>query len=504
VTPTWTEDAAALLADATNWPDQLHWTAYLAIALHVAVQIVLCLRVIMRRLSVGESLAWILIIFGFPILGPSIYLLMGELRLGRRRAHRFIELFPPIEQWLEELPSRRQVDWTRLGVECEPLSKLAQRSLGMPTLPGNQLELIDQWQNVFQRLIEDIDAATCTCHLEFYIWQLGGEVTRVSEALVRAAQRGVTCRVLVDAMGSRAFLNSDVAVKLQDAGVQVQAALPGGLLRMPFVRFDLRMHRKIIVIDGTIAYTGSLNLVDPRYFKQDSGVGQWVDAMVRLQGPAVESLAITFLADWYVETDETLEHLRETGGACAQPRHGESAIQVLPSGPAYRSDSIEQVLIMTVYAARKELVLTTPYFVPSESLRMALESAARRGVKVILILPARVDSRLVRYASQAFKGELLRAGVRVANFDGGLLHTKSVTVDGEISLFGSLNLDPRSFRLNFEISLTIYDREFTDRLRALQQAYIDQSKLMDLEAWNARPLRQRFAENCARLFGPLL
>jgi len=504
VTPPLFNDSATLLAAASIWTQQLHWTAYLALALHFAVQVALCLRVIMRRLSVGESLAWILVVFGFPILGPSIYLLMGELRLGRRRAHRFIELFPPIQQWLEELPNRRQVDWSRLGVECEPLSKLAQRSLGMPTLPGNQLELIDRWQSVFERLIEDIDSATNTCHLEFYIWHQGGEVKKVSDALMRAARRGVTCRVLVDAMGSRAFLNSDVATELQDAGVQVQAALPGGLLRMPFVRFDLRMHRKIVVIDGTIAYTGSLNLVDPRYFKQDRGVGQWVDAMVRLQGPAVESLAITFLADWYVESEDSLEHLRETGGASAQPRRGESAVQVLPSGPVYRSDSIEQVLIMAVYAARQELVLTTPYFVPSESLRMALESAARRGVKVILILPAKVDSRLVRYASQAFKGDLLRAGVRVANFEGGLLHTKSVTIDGEISLFGSLNLDPRSFRLNFEISLTIYDREFTGRLRALQQTYIDQSELMDLEAWSARPLRQRFAENCARLFGPLL
>ncbi len=493
-----------MYAAISQWVPQLHWTAYLAVALHLAVQLSLCLRVIMRRLSVGESLAWILIIFGFPVLGPSIYLLMGELRLGHRRARRFVELFPPIQQWLEELPRRHQVDWSRLGVECEPLSKLAKNSLGMPTLPGNELELIDDWQAVFQRLVEDIDAAKHTCHLEFYIWHLGGLANEISDAIVRAAGRGVVCRVLVDAMGSRAFLRSAISANMQDAGVQVQAALPGGLLRMPFVRFDLRMHRKIVVIDGTVAYTGSLNLVDPRYFKQDRGVGQWVDAMVRIQGPAVESLAITFLADWYVESESSLEQLRETGGVSFQPRLGEAAVQVLPSGPVYRSDSIEQFLIMAVYAARSELVLTTPYFVPSESLRMALESAARRGVKVLLILPAKVDSLLVRYASQAFKGELLRAGVRVANFDGGLLHTKSVTVDGEISLFGSLNLDPRSFRLNFEISLAIYDRDFTQQLRALQQTYIDQSELMDLAAWSTRPRRQRVAENCARLFGPLL
>ncbi len=458
----------------------------------------------MRQLSVGETLAWILVIFGFPVVGILIYLLMGELRLGRRRARRFIDLYPPIQEWIEEQSERHQVNWDRLGVECEPLSKLAMNSLGMPSMPGNEIELLDNWESIFDQIILDIDAAEQTCHLEFYIWHMGGRTCDISDALIRAAQRGVTCRVLIDAMGSRAFLRSDTATTLRKAGVQIQAALPGGLMRMPFVRFDLRLHRKIVVIDGTIAYTGSLNLVDPRFFKQESGVGQWVDAMARIEGPAVESLAITFLSDWFVESDDSLEHLRETGGATTQSRQGDSVVQSLPSGPVYRSDSIEQVLLMAVYAARREIVLTTPYFVPSESLRMALESAARRGVQVILIVPAKVDSILVRYASRAFKGELLRAGVRVANFEGGLLHTKSVTIDGEMCLFGSLNLDPRSFRLNFEFSLAIYDSSFNQKLRELQQTYIDQSEWMNLETWDKRPKREQFAENCARLFGPLL
>ena len=159
---------------------------------------------------------------------------------------------------------------------------------------------------------------------------------------------------------------------------------------------------------------------------------------------------------------------------------------------------------MAVYAGRRELVLTTPYFVPSKSLRTVLVSAAMRGLKVILIVPAKVNSLLVRYAGQAFKGDLLRAGVRIANFEGGLLHTKSGTINGKISLFGSLNLDPRSFRLNFEISLAVYDQQFTTQLRQLQQAYIDHSQLMNLEMWHSRPLSQRIAENFTRLFGPLL
>jgi len=349
-----------------------------------------------------------------------------------------------------------------------------------------------------------VDHAQNSVLMEFYIWHLGGEADLVAEAVMRAQRRGVTCRVLVDAMGSHEFLHSEMAKKMIAAGVSLHPALPGGLFRLPFVRFDLRMHRKIVVIDGKVAYTGSLNLVDPRYFKKDSGVGQWIDAMVRVRGPAVEALAATFIADWYAQTEATTEELRDSKAVFPQPSEGECAVQVLPSGPAFRSDAIEDVLLMAVYAARTELVLTTPYFVPSESLRIALTSAARRGVKVLLVVPEKVDSLLVRYASQAFKSDLLRAGVRIAHFQGGLLHTKSVTIDKEISLFGSLNLDPRSMRLNFEISLAIYNREFASRLRALQQHYIDQSELMDLETWHNRPASQKFAENCARMFSPLL
>jgi cardiolipin synthase len=446
-----------------------------------------------------------LVIMVFPFLiGVIVYLLLGELRLGQRRARRFENLYAPIRNWLSQLEERFADDPLHLSGNAEQLSQLGKQTFGLPTLPGNDIELIKSWQAVFQRLETDIDAAKSSCHLEFYIWQRGGEVDRIVAAILRARERGVVCRILVDAMGSRRFLTSNVAQQLRDAGVQIQDALTGGILRMPFVRFDLRLHRKIVVIDGRVAYTGSLNMVDPRYFKKDAGVGQWVDAMVRIEGPTVESLAITFLADWYVESNSELSELQRSGDAKPLPKIGEAAAQALPSGPAYMRGAIEQILIMAVYMARKELVLTTPYFVPSEILLMALASAAQRGVKVILVVPAKVDSRLVRYANQASKGDLLKAGVRIANFKGGLLHTKSVTIDGEISLFGSVNLDPRSMRLNFEISLAVYNREFTRDLRALQQSYIDQSQLMDLATWQKRSFGSRVAENVARLWSPLL
>ena len=253
-----------------------------------------------------------------------------------------------------------------------------------------------------------------------------------------------------------------------------------------------------------MAYTGSLNMVDPRDFKQDSGVGEWVDAMVRVEGPAVQCLGVTFLEDWELETSEGIDQLRETGDIHELAEVGKSVVQALPSGPVFETKAIQDVLMTTIYGARQKLILTSPYFVPDEVLAGALATAARRGVDVTILVPAKVDSFLVRFASQAYKGDLLQAGVKIALFQGGLLHTKSVTVDGEYSLFGSLNLDPRSLHLNFEITLTIYDTKFTRELRELKLSYVAESTWMEIDERRRRPAYVRLQENTMRLLSPLL
>jgi cardiolipin synthase len=479
-------------------------TSLAVIIADLLIRVGFSVRVIMRRRPVGVSLAWLTVILIFPFAGAVIYLLVGELRLGQRRADYAARIHAPYQRWLGDLRSRSPVGWSAVGDQSEPMARLAEAAGGTPALPGNAWQLLDSADAVFRALIADIDAARSTCHLEFYIWDTGGWADEVVEALVRAAARGVTCRVLVDAVGGHVFLRSDLPGRLRGAGVAVVAAMPVSLVRMLFVRFDLRLHRKIVVIDGEVAYTGSMNLVDPRYFKRDAQVGEWVDAMARIRGPAVEAMAITFLEDWELETAEGVPRLASTGDAHPQEPAGTAVVQVIPSGPAAREESMQAVLLMAIYAARSELVLTTPYFVPDEPLVTALASAAIRGVAVTLVVPARVDSRLARLASEPHKGDLLVSGVRIAQFEGGLLHTKSVTVDGDLSLFGSLNLDPRSLVLNFEITLAVYDRAFTSALRALQQSYIDRSAPMDPAAFRARPPLRQFAENAARLLSPLL
>jgi len=326
----------------------------------------------------------------------------------------------------------------------------------------------------------------------------------VLEAVIRAAGRGVRCRLLIDALGARPWWKGAQPQRLRDAGVELRASLPVGLLRTMVGRTDLRLHRKIVVIDGASAWTGSMNLVDPRYFKQDSGVGEWVDAMVRFEGTVVNPLAATLIGDWILETGEPMQKLIDSAGLGGAQPVGTANVQVVPSGPGETGDGLLQMLLGLINAAQRELVLTTPYLVPDDSMIVALRGAAGRGVQVTLILPEKVDSFLTRYASRSYYDDLLDAGVEIQLYRGGLFSTKSISVDRAMSMFGTVNLDMRSLWLNYEVALFIYQPEFAAALRELQQTYIAQSVRLEPVAWVARPFRERLLENTLRLFSPLL
>jgi cardiolipin synthase len=478
--------------------------AIVALALHWSLVVGLSLRVIMRRRPVGVLLAWLAIILSIPGLGVLFYLFVGENRISSKYVKRFRGIQELYGHWQQSLHMRAAVDWSGVDPGALPLQRQAETVFGFPALQGNRLQLLTDYVSIFRSVIEDINRSRSTCHLEFYIWYPGGLADELADAVISAARRGVVCRVLVDGLGSKAFLKGDIPRRFQDAGVSTGVSLPVGIFSTLFSRADLRNHRKIAVIDGKISYTGSQNLVDPRYFKQDEGVGQWIDAMLRIEGPAVEALGGIFLQDWEVNTGASLARLEECNDVAPVEEQGPVPLQAMPSGPARKPLAILQLLLSTFYAARHELIVTTPYFVPDDSLLTALISAAHRGVAVTVVLPEKNDSRLVDYASRAVFEDLLEAGVTIAAFRGGLLHTKSVTVDGEFCLFGSVNLDMRSLWLNFEISLLIYDREVTAQVRELQAGYIRDSDLLDAATWRQRPFARRLLENVVHLAAPLL
>ena len=478
-----------------------------AIALLVldwVIRIVFGVRVVLRRSPVGFTLAWLSIILLVPILGALIYLVLGERRLGTRRAKRTAELREPYNQWLAGLSADFPNDDTNLSESSIGLRKQARNATGMPALPGNTLELLDGAEAIFDRMIADLEAATSSIHLEFYIWYPDGRVLEVHDALIRAAQRGVNVRILVDDVGADDFIKHESFERLKGLGIRIEPMLKVGVIRTFFSRIDLRNHRKIVVIDGTIGYLGSHNMTDPDVAPEAEGVGKWVDSMVRVAGPAVEALQVTWMADWEFETYEGIDRHAENFDLKRHQPCGDAVVQVVPSGPGTDQTVIQELILTAIYSAQHKLTLTTPYFIPDDAMIKALHSAATRGVEVILNVPRRPDGYVVKLAGEAYFEQLLEAGVRIARFEGGVLHTKAITVDDEIAMFGSVNLDMRSFYLNFEISVFVYGSDFASRLAKLQAKYLESSSYIELDRWAARPITQRFAQNLSQLLSPLL
>ncbi len=460
----------------------------------------------MMRPATGVALSWLVVIATLPFFGALLYLMIGERRIGNRRGRRIEALRTDYDKIANAIRQTeiKEVQWSKHPPAAAAMNRLALQSNSFSAVSGSSLELFSNTPDILRAIAREIDTAEKTVLMEFYIWNEGGIADEVLEAVIRAAGRGVNCGVLIDALGARPWWKSKQPGRLKAAGVHLLPALPVGFFRTFVGRTDLRVHRKIVVVDGQVAWTGSMNLVDPSCFKQDADVGQWVDAMIRVRGSVVSLLAATMIGDWLLETGETLEEVVRNQSLRAIEPEGSVDIQVFPSGPGQSGDGLLQMILALVNSAQDELVMTTPYLVPDESLLRAIRGAAGRGVKVSLIVPEKVDSFLTRHASRSYFDDLLNVGVQIYLFRGGLLHTKSITVDGRISKFGTANLDMRSLWINYEISCFVYDQEFAKQLRQLQQSYIDDSDLLDSVQWASRNFRQRFLENTMRLVSPLL
>ena len=486
----------------TIWYSWLFGTAYLAAIIAFAIV------VIMTRRPVGVSLAWLVLLFALPVAGFVLYLLFGSPRLGARRVKRLRELSPDYAQWsqhLARITSQGGASQCPLAVHSGIFS-LAEKSMSIPLLPGNQLQLFSGFEYILDHLLRDIDSARQSVILEFYIWEPLGRAEELAQALIRAARRGVDCVVLLDSVGSRGFLTGFWASRFRLEGISVTASMPVGPFRVLVERIDIRNHRKILVVDDQVAWTGSFNLVDPSIFKQDARVGQWVDAMVRIDGVAAHVLGSIVQWDRALETGQGLPSFNrqyEYPTAAHQGRKG-ACLHVLPSGPDADRELLQQVLLTAIYDSCSELLISTPYFIPDESLLTALKSAAMRGVDVRLLVPAKNDSRMVQHASRSYYQELLHAGVRIQQFTGGLLHTKCVLVDRKTALFGTVNLDMRSVWLNYELTMIVYDDGFGEQIFQMLQSYMAQAKEVDVNRWSLRPFRLKLLENTIQLLSPLL
>ncbi len=482
--------------------------------LHIAAVAVCVVRVLYRQRNTGTAFAWLIILFVFPLFGVAAYLLVGEPRLGMARAKRveqmnvFYRKFAERHFHDEDLDTRNKMRRRYQGI-----ANVAASVTGLAASNNNAMRLLTRTDEIVDAMLADIQAARQTCALAFYIIEPQGRIQTLLAAVRDAAKRGVECTILADAVGSSAFFGSEWEGSLKDAGVRIVPALPVGVLKTFFSRSDLRNHRKILSVDNLIAYTGSFNLVDPRYFKQGAGVGEWVDVMMRCRGTVVLEMAAVFYADVAVETDEHLvevqHEIEQLDGKIPEllalkRQSGDAVAQVIPSAPDQSDPVIYETIVCAIHAAKTRVTITTPYFVPDELLLTALTTAAKRGVEVVLILPEKVDSFLVRWASRAYYPKLLAAGVKIALFHGGLLHAKTLVVDGDYALFGTVNMDMRSFFLNLEISLAIYDAPVVREIARVQQDYLCDSRYISVSRWQRREKIWGLVENTVRLFSPLL
>jgi cardiolipin synthase len=473
--------------------DTAYWTWFFSIA-NWAIRIVMLLIVPQKRSS-SVAQAWLLLIFVFPIGGLILFLIFGGKGLSAKRIKRQAQF----ERWIagvrRVLPLNEGPLSVELGPDLQPVAQLADQLGNMPVLGGNSVELLDKYNDSIARLVDDIDGAQHHVHLLYYIFANDTNGTLVTDALVRAQRRGVECRVLADAMGSRRYMRK-LLRKLRPAGVQAEAmwepfSLDGS-------RIDLRNHRKIAVIDGRIGYTGSQNLVDAKY---SEGI-IYRELVARVTGPVVLELQAVLLADWFFETGQRLE------GPDYYPTEGTAtdgcAAQVLPSGPSYKLENNQHLFVDLLYQARERVVITTPYFIPSEPFLYALQTAVARGVEVTLIVSKKADQLLVGLAQASYYAQLLENGVHIYRYKPKFLHAKHMSVDDTLAVVGSSNMDIRSFQLNSEISLVVYDPDVARRMHALEAEYMANAEPLKPERWEQRSYAARAFEGSARLVSPLL
>lgn len=460
--------------------------------------------VVAREHRVEVALGWLGLILLVPYAGAPLYFLLGELNLRHRlKDHARLQREVEAEQRLhEEAPSLLHPDFSRPVRHLAHLTGQLTRHGAFPALDGNAVELVVGQQGGIGRIVQEIDRAERHVHLLFFLYNGDDSGRRVGEALGRAARRGVRCRLLVDALGSRVSAEPSffrgMDKWLEGQGVEVRSTLPVRLLRRPLARLDIRNHRKIVVVDGRTAYAGSLNVHDPGF---DLDSGEWEQLTVRLEGPAVRQLQALFAADWKASGGALLsgpEHFPEPQEA------GEAAVQVIPGGPTYDTDLLEHAWVAVLNSARERVAITTPYFIPDQPLLVALRLASLGGARLDLIVPQESDRRLADAAARTYFDPLLAAGTHVHLFPHGFLHSKSMSADGQVSVIGSANYDRRSLFLNYEVNLIVFDPAFTTTLQACQEKLIREAQELPRDWWHHRPRSRKVVDQTLKLLSPLL
>ncbi|WP_139205336.1 MULTISPECIES: cardiolipin synthase [Plantibacter] len=478
-----------------------NWLGITALVLDFIIRVIAVI-VVPRNRRPTAGMAWLLAIFLIPYVGVIAFLLIGNPKLPRARRRKQYDINVYIRQTTRDLVKANLTSnapaWFRSVVTLN-------RNLGsMPLQGGNTASLIGDYEASLHAMAEEVDRAEQFVHVEFYILTCDRTTKPFFDALERAVARGVTVRVLLDHFASwRTPDYKHTLKRLTTMGAQWALMLPLQPFKGKFQRPDLRNHRKMVIVDGAVAFMGSQNMIDRSYNKPGNikrGL-QWQELMTRVEGPGVAGINTIFLSDWYSETGDVLSH--EVGLLEARPV-GDLELQVVPSGPGFDGDNNLKLFLTLIYAAQRRIVITSPYFVPDESLLAAVTTAVQRGVPVDLFVSEIGDQAMVWHAQRSYYEALLRAGVRIFQYPAPyILHAKHFTIDDDVAVIGSSNMDMRSFGLNLEVSLMVRGREFVQEMRGVEDGYREISKELTLAEWLKQPLRSTVLDNLARLTSAL-
>lgn len=496
------------LQSVTSWVPSDGWLVTLVVALVAVAGLairVAALGIIPGNRKPSTGVAWLLLVLLAPWFGLLAFLFFGSNHVGSARRRRQAEVNALIAERTRALP----------GMPEDPEAPPYLRSVvtlndtlgALPLVADNSIDVIAHYEGSIATMTEAIAAAESYVNIEFYIASWDEVTAPLFEALVAATERGVVVHLLFDHLGSRGIPGyRDLLERLRGTDIAWHPMLPVTPLRGRFRRPDLRNHRKLLVVDGRVGFMGSQNLVEPGYNKpKNHRAGRsWVELMVRLQGPVVAELDTVFATDWNAETDEFPDIVVQPSGPAPAGSLTGVSCQVVPSGPGFATENNLRLFTTLIYGATRRISLTSPYFVPDESLLYAVTTAAQRGVDVELFVSERSDQFMVGHAQASYYRALLESGVRIWLYPApAVLHSKHFTIDDDVAVIGSSNMDLRSFSLNYEVSLMMLGAPAARRLRDVEDAYRETSRELTLEEWSTRPARSRYVDNVMRLTSAL-
>ena len=444
-----------------------------------------------------SSVAWMLTIVFIPIGGALLFLLFGINRVERRKASKLRSTEKLAEQRPQYSAPQRLPRDEDLP-ETRRLMRLAQRLTDTWPTEGNDIELLTDTNRTLGLIEQAMLGARKSIHLEYYIWQPDKTGTRIRDLLIRKAREGVRVRFLYDGFGSF-WLTKRFLRPMREAGIQIATFLPGQTFRERW-SLNLRNHRKIVVVDSRVAFTGGMNIGD-EYIGRSSSIGFWRDAHLRVVGPEVWQHQVVFAEDWFYATGEVLSEIESLPPESAR---GTVTAQTVSGGPEEETSVFQALMLAAINEAHDRVLLVTSYFAPPGAIIAALQNAAFRGVRVRLLLSGRLNHVGALLAGRSIYDSLLKAGIEIAEYQRGLLHSKTLTIDGHWSLVGSPNLDCRSLFLNFESGVILYDQRLAEQLEQQFELDAKDSKPINPETWNRRPWFHVAGENLCRLFTPIL